>query len=155
MVVGATLFYAGCGALRAAACALEDKLFCVCPLGHCDLIVMLSHVFLLLGLSSHVFAQSHVAFDRATASSLYSSGAYSAGQALAAGSGYWCRCVCVVTSSRCNNFFVQFWRAHIRADSYMDWASGRAPSRRRYHVELVRCFVLLIFFQACVCIDSI
>ena len=114
------------------------------------MIVMLSHVFLLLGLSSHVFAQSHVAFDRATASSLYSSGAYSAGQALAAGSGYWCRCVRVVTFSRRDNFLVQFWRAHIRADSYMDWASGRAPSRRRYHVELVRCFVLLILFQACV-----
>lgn len=51
---------------------------------------MLLQLCVFFGIISRLLAQSHVAFDRATASSLYPSGSYSAGQALAKGSGYWC-----------------------------------------------------------------
>ena len=52
-----------------------------------------SVVFALLAMPLVTFAQNHVAFDRASASSVYSSNGFSAGQALAEGSGDWCRFV--------------------------------------------------------------
>ena len=52
-----------------------------------------SVVFALLAMPLVTFAQNHVAFDRASASSVYSSSGFSAGQALDEGSGYWCRLV--------------------------------------------------------------
>ena len=52
---------------------------------------MLVRCLLLLGLPVAVLSQTYVSFDGASASSTYSAGAFSADQALSAGSGYWCR----------------------------------------------------------------
>ena len=73
--------------------ASEDYFDWICFAVFFGTAVMSLQLLLLLSIFSHAFAQSHVAFDRATASSLYSNGAYSAGQALSVGSGYWCRYV--------------------------------------------------------------
>ena len=57
----------------------------------CRAMAFLLRLCLVFGIVLQTLAQNHVPFDRATASSVYSSGSYSAGQALTAGSGYWCR----------------------------------------------------------------
>lgn len=60
---------------------------------HIMALAMLS--FLLLCTPIAIWSQSYVSLDGASASSAYSTGAFSADQALSAGAGYWCRFILI------------------------------------------------------------
>ena len=90
-------------------------------------------------------AQAYVAFDSASASSVYAAGSFTAEQAIAPGSGYWCRSAClgcrpgmcaIATCASC----VQLWAAwSVRV---MDRISGLAlqSGGREDQLARSRCF---------------
>ena len=95
--------------------------------------------FALLVMPLMVFAQNHVVFDRASASSVYSSGGFSAGQALAESSGYWCRFVICdsLESAAARKLFLQCWQSYVRADRNVDGRFGYSPRRDGHRIKLV------------------
>ena len=108
--------------------------------------------FALLVMPLMTFAQNHVAFDRASASSVYSSGGFSAGQALAESSGYWCRFVICdsLESAASRKFFLQCWQSLARAARNVDGRFGCSPPRAGHRVKLV----MLSFVGYVVCLFS-
>ena len=103
--------------------------------------LVLVRCLLLLGLPIAILSQTYVSFDGASASSTYSAGAFSADQALSAGSGYWCRLrlhfhftaiiayVSVEVALSFNCLFVcrlQFWKSQFWPNCNLGWGSERS-----------------------------
>lgn len=107
---------------------------------------------------SAIWSQTFVNFDVARTSSTYSTGAFSADQALSAGSGYWCRPrspahIVLLVRARLSRLLIfslmQLRQSQFRRNRDMDWRLERSTKSSWCKAELVSCAFVSAPVAAC------